>query len=303
MTATAAPTRPAPPPPRQAPPPTVTSPQAKRTLPPIRRVAAGGIASVRAVINAVEGWGKTTIAAYAPDPLIIQVRTETGYETLRSASLVPEVDCVTVNTWDELLGIVDVALTTEHKTIAIDAMGGAERMCHELVCARDFGGDWSEKGFTNYQRGYEVSVLDWERLLLGLDLIYRKRQANILLLSHARMRTVNDPAGPSFDRYEGDSHKKTWAATARWADTVLFGTFSTVVVDEQKSKTKTFGKGKGVGTGERIIRTTRRDAWDAKNRFGMPELIELHNVEPSQMWNTVWASITNTTQTGENHVA
>ena len=283
-------------------PPATQVPSQPVQAPPIRRLEPVPVQGIRGIINAVEGWGKTTLAAYAPDPLIIQVRTETGYETLHRAALVPTVDCATVQTWDELLAVVAMARDTRHRTIAIDAMGGAERMCHELVCQRDFGGDWSEKGFMSYQRGYEVSVLDWEKLLAGLDAIYRQRQASILLLSHARMRTVNDPAGPSYDRYEGDAHKKTWAATARWADLVLFGTFSTVIVDERKSKGQQFGKGKGIGTGERIIHTTRRDAWDAKNRFGMPELIELHDVAPSDMWNKLWGTITNQPK-GDDHAS
>ncbi|MEN6532743.1 MAG: ATP-binding protein [Bryobacteraceae bacterium] len=283
MTMLQMPRRPAPP---------VAAGKPKVACPSIGKIETDGVKAVRMAVNAVEGFGKTTIAAYAPNPLIIETRDETGYETLLSAGLVPSVDVARVSVWDELLAVLDQAQNTEHQTIAIDAATTAEKMCHEHVCTRDFNGDWSERGFSSYQKGYELAVKDWEVMLSMLDKIHRLRHANIIILVHARMRTFNDPAGPSFDRYEGDLHKKTWASTARWADVVLFGTFATVVVNQRTAKGEQVGKGKGIGTGERVIHTTRRDAWEAKNRYGMADTIELHDVGPAETWARIWSEIT-----------
>src|SRR5260370_30131879 len=66
----------------------------------------------RIIINGVEGWGKTTLAAYAPDTAIIMAPNENGYETLLSAGLVPNIVRTSVNSWKELL---DVLVIPDHQ--------------------------------------------------------------------------------------------------------------------------------------------------------------------------------------------
>lgn len=266
------------------------SEQKRTNLPRIGRVSSEGIRCIRAIVNGVEGWGKTTLAAHSPEPVIIQCRGETGYETLRSAGLVPDVDCVRVENWAELIAVADHLASTKHRTVALDALGGAERLCHQFVCDRDFGGVWGEKGFGAFQRGYEISLADWQGLLERLERLYRDGR-NILILSHARLRTVCNPLGADYERYEGDCHKKTWAMTSRWVDAVWFCTFATVVTDVVAQKGKASGKGKGIGGTERIVFTERCDAYDAKNRYGQPQQISLNGIGPDGMWAALWKTI------------
>lgn len=236
----------------------------------------------RIVIDAVEGFGKTTIGAYAPEPLILMSRGETGYDTLLASGLVPQVPAEEITDWADLLGWVE-ALANDaqgRKTLVLDTLGGFERLCHEHVCRRDFGGDWTDKGFANYQKGYELSVTDWLGLLSRLDRI-RAIGVTILWVAHARVQTFKNPLGPDFDRYVCDCHSKTWSATHKWADAVLFGNFLTVIDNEQKAAKR--GKGKAVGGTDRVLYTERRDAYDAKNRFGMPTEIWLED-GPSASW-------------------
>lgn len=240
----------------------------------------------RILLNAVEGWGKTSCGAYAPEPAILMARGETGYETLLGAGSVPDVDRVKVNTWPELLAIIDGV--TNHKTIVLDAMGGMERLCHEFVCQRDFGNDWGERGFASYQKGYDVAVTDWLILLAKLDRIRDAQGVNILFLSHCRIKTFKNPMGADFDRYVSDVHDKTWGATAKWADAVLFGNYVSVVEGGKTGEKPK--KGKGVGGTMRILYTQRRDAFDAKNRYGMLELIDIPD-DPATIWSTLWAAI------------
>ena len=110
----------------------------------------------RIVLNAVEGRGKSSWAAFAPEPAILMAQGETGYETLLGVGLVPQVDAAYVSDWHGLLALLDKMAQVEepmHKVLALDALGGFERLCHEHVCRRDFGGDWGEKGFSSYQKG------------------------------------------------------------------------------------------------------------------------------------------------------
>ena len=243
----------------------------------------------RLVLNAVEGWGKTSCAAFAPAPAILMAAGETGYETLLGSGLVPQVDTARVPSWPALLELLDKLGEVEkptHLVLAFDALGGFERLCHQHVCERDFDSDWGERGFVGYQRGYDLAVTDWLQFLQRLDRI-RARGVAILMLGHVQVRPFKNPLGADYDRYVCDVHHKTWGITHKWADAVLFGQFVTVV---DKSR-PTDRKGKGIGGTDRVVYTERRDAYDAKNRYGMPEEIDIPG-EPAQVWQTIWAAIT-----------
>lgn len=242
--------------------------------------------SPRIVLNAVEGWGKTTCGAGAPRPAILMSRGETGYVTLRQHNRVPDAQCVELERWPDVLATIDdIAASDETGSIVIDALGGMERLCHEHVCARDFNNDWGERGFGAFQKGYDVSVAEWLQLLVRLDRVRTTRHIPIIILSHSKIRPFKNPLGSDFDRYIADCHEKTWSVTHKWADAVFFGTFVTVAVEDKKSK-----RTKGLGGDERVLYTTRRDAYDAKNRYGMPAQINMPD-DPAAMWSTVWDSI------------
>lgn len=227
----------------------------------------------RIMLSAVEGWGKTTFAALAPSPLIVMVGGETGYETLRSVGRVPKCKRASVSTWGEILSLVDSLIADPRgvQTFALDTIGGVERACHEFVCARDFGGDWGEKGFVGFQRGYDMAIAEWGNLLARLDKLRTRHNMSIALLSHTKVATVKNPDGPDYDQYQPDCHHKTWGATRKWCDAALFGKYRTIV-DGAKGITK---KGKGIGGQERVLYCAGADSRVAKNRYGMPAEIDI----------------------------
>lgn len=247
----------------------------------------------RVVLNAVEGWGKTTAGAHAEKPAILMARGEAGYTTLLGVGSVPAIPAATIDTWPQLLGVLDQLIAeTDRKTLVLDALGGFERLCHEHVCDRDFKGDWGERGFVGFQRGYEVALPDWLQMLARLD----RLQANgvtILLLSHPKIEPFRNPLGVDFDRYVSAVHKRTREITSKWVDAMLFGAFYSVIEGGKLPEgTRPGRKGKGIGGTDRVIYCERRDGYDAKNRYGMPESINIPN-EPAEVWNTIWAAITN----------
>ena len=215
---------------------------------------------------------------------------ETGYLTLLGSGLVPNVPRVSLDTWAETLDMCDQLLADPQgrTTIVLDALGGFERQCHQHVCTRDFRGVWGDHGFNSYQKGYEISVGEWLKLLAKLDAIRHAHGCTIMLLSHTIVRPFKNPLGDDFDRYIADCHQKTWGVTHKWADAVLFGTFYTVV------ETPTGGRGKGVGGTQRVLYTERRDAYDAKCRYKMPETITIPN-DPARAWPAIWSAISGKT--------
>lgn len=237
------------------------------------------------MLNAVEGFGKTTIGAYAPEPLIIMAPRETGYETLLSRGRVPEVGRVQVQSWDELLGMLRSLRDDPQgfRTIVLDAMNGLERLCHEHVCKRDYRNDWGPKGFMNWAKGPDTAQVDWKMMLDILDTIRLDHKIVILMLSHTIAKIQKNPLVEDFDRYIADVHHKTWGPTHKIADAVFFGTFHTIVDDSG-------GRPKGIGGSQRVIHTEHHDAYDAKNRFGMVDTVYLEG-GPESAWKTLVAAM------------
>lgn len=207
---------------------------------------------------------------------------ETGYETLLGKELVPDVPTVMIESHLEALAFLDDLANRDsigYKTLCLDALGGFERLCHQHVCEREFNGDWGERGFTAYQKGYDIAIADWLQLLQRLERI-RKRGVMIILAGHCQIRSFKNPVGEDFDRYTSDLHHKTWAVTHKWADAVLFGTFLTITDKNRDNRVR------GIGGTERILYCERRDAYDAKNRYGMPAEIRIPN-DRQQAWATI----------------
>lgn len=233
----------------------------------------------RYVLHGLEGWGKTSFAAQFPNPIFIQSKGETGLETLIDANQLPETphfpEC---KTWNEMLGAIDYLTTSQHdyKTLALDTLNGAERLCHEHVCERDFQNDWTDRGFFSYNKGYEVSLADFRAFFAALDALRAAQGMTILLLCHTKVKNFKNPDGPDYDRYQPDMHEKTWGLVHKWADVVMFGAFSATVVGQRgKEETDVSKRGKGTGGQSRILYTSRRAAWDAKNRLGLSEEIDM----------------------------
>lgn len=238
--------------------------------------AGSGLPS-RMILHGVEGWGKTSFAAQAPKPIFLQARGETGLETLIDTGRLPQVaHFPELHTFDDTLSIVRMLTTNdhEHRTIVLDTLNGFERLCHEHTCAKYFGGDWSDRGFMGYMRGYENSLAEWRELLNCLDRLREAKKMAIICLCHTKVAAFRNPEGSDYDRYSPDLHAKTWSVTHKWADLVLFGNFETA---EKKDGLRT----KAVGGSQRIMYCQRTAAFDAKNRHGLPEELLMTTDAPS----------------------
>lgn len=223
------------------------------------------------MIHGPEGSGKTSFGAQFPSPIFVQTKGETGVETLIDSGQLGEIphlpECFT---WEDLLAVIDELGSQEHqyKTLVIDTLNGAERLCHEMVCQREFGNRWGKDGFTGYMAGFDVSLADWRIFLSALDRLREQKRMTIVGLCHTKISPFKNPEGADFDRYSPDMHHKTWGLTHKWADAVLFLNFETFTE-------KDGARSKGVGGQQRILHTERHAAYDAKNRHGLPSDIEL----------------------------
>lgn len=245
----------------------------------------------RMVLYAVPGWGKTTAGANTPKPLILQARDERGVERLIDGRRINAVATSRMNTWPQYMSALDAIATDRrgYQTLVIDALGGFERLNHEHICATQFKGNWGESGFARYQAGYERAVTEWTLMLQKLDKI-NQAGVIILLIGHARIKKFDNPLGASFDRYECDVHHKAWSTIDRWADMVLFGNYYTVVEVASENVNIAKQTGKAIGRTDRVVYSERRDAFDAKNGYGMDPEFMLSG-DRTQSWNEIWNQV------------
>lgn len=216
----------------------------------------------RVLLYGVEKIGKSTFAASAPSPVF--VCAEDGTSELDVARF-PE-----PTHWEEVRYALDSLRRGqhEHKTVVIDTLDWLEPLCWAEVCRK--GGKLAIEDF-DYGKGFVAALDHWRELLSDLDQLRHERGMGVILLAHSWVKSFNNPEGDNFDRYEMKLHAKTGALIKEWCDAVLFSTYETFT-REAKGLKKTV---KGVASGARIVHTQRMAAWDAGNRYDLPETLPL----------------------------
>ena len=217
----------------------------------------------KVVIYGPEGVGKSTLAARFPQPLFIDTE---GSTNKMDVARYPK-----PTSWEMLKNEVREAPKTGCKTIIIDTIDWAEKLCLMSICDAH-----QKKGIEDF--GYGKGYV-WEREEFGkfLDLLQDIADSgvNVVLTAHAQIRKFEQPDElGAYDRWELKLGQKTGSQISpivkEWADMVLFCNYKThtVVTDKEGKKRKAQG-------GERVMYTSHNPCWDAKNRDGLPEILPL----------------------------
>jgi hypothetical protein len=226
------------------------------------RIVGRQASTLRVLLYGVEGVGKSTWAAGAPNPIFLCAEEGTHHLDVQRFPA--------PSMWLEVLDAIEVLRTEEHdrKTLVIDTLDWLEPLCWAHVCKES--GEKSIEGF-GYGRGYTAALDAWRTLLARVDELRAVRGMHIVALAHTAIRPFKNPdhSVGDFDRYELKLHAKAAGLWKEWADCVFFAQFETY-----STKTKD-GKVKGISTGARVIQTERTAAWDAKNRLSLPAELPL----------------------------
>lgn len=220
------------------------------------QIIRGKISSaVRCILSGTEGVGKTTLATQIPGALVID--TEDGSN---------QIDCA--------------------RTLALD-WRAIEHATKELIenpqgfgCVVYDSADWLERSLIDwmlkqagkksiedygYGKGYTILQEHFSRFL-GLTDQLIAQGVHVVFVAHTKTVRVSPPdQTDGYDRYELKMTKQVSPLLKEWSDLYLFANYRIQMVEG------TDGRVKAIGGKERVMYATRCAAWDAKNRFGLPD--------------------------------
>ena len=212
-------------------------------------------APVRGVIYGPEGIGKSTLASHFPSPLFLDV--EDGTAQL-------DVNSVACPTWDKLVAAVKTLADNPHgaQTIIIDSADWAEKALIEHMLRQSGKSSIEDYGFG---KGYTILAEHWMRFLGLCDALVASG-LHVVFTAHSLVKRMSPPdQTDGYDRYELKLSKQVAPLLKEWSDLLLFANFKVLVVEG------TDGKIKAQGGKERVMYATHSAAWDAKNRYGLPD--------------------------------
>lgn len=215
---------------------------------------------IKGIVYGVEGIGKTTFASKFPRPLIIDVE---------NGSWQMNVDRICPQTYAEFKAIIK-ELTADaqgYQTLVIDSADWLEKMMIQHIC-QCANIDCIEKYEKGFGKGWNKLCEDWGSLLDTLDRIRTKNGVNLLFIGHSKIKRYEPADDSAYDRYTLNMSDKTGELLKKWSDLTLFVKYDTYTVEEN-------GKIKVKGGGKRVMHTSFHPCWDAKNRFGLPEKLDL----------------------------
>lgn len=224
------------------------------------------VTPVRAVLYGTEGVGKSTLASQFPNPIILDTEDGTSHlDVARTAT--PD--------WMSLEAALHELVADSHgfKTVVIDSADWMERGIVESMLKKFGKKSIEDFGFG---KGYVLLAEHFARVLSVADQLIA-RGLNVVFVAHSRVQRTSPPdQDEGYDRYELKLTKHTAPLLREWSDLLLFCNFRTKLVEGAD------GRMKARGGKERVMHAAHSAAWDAKNRFGLPDEMpmEFASLEP-----------------------
>lgn len=245
--------------------PAKVAPRRNETVPPPRIVVYG-----------TRGIGKTTFGAHAPRPIFI--RTEDGLSGL-------DVDTFPLCTSLEEVEMQLRWLAQEkhdYKTCVLDSLTGLEPLLWRRVIETRRDKKGRQVGSIadfEFQVGYDFAADVFSQDFLPMVNALRDRRMAVVLIAHVTQHKFDPPDMDAYERIGPAMHKKCNERLVNWADAVLYAR-ARMAVTTERGRTK----GKPVGDGSRELLTTDQPAWFAKNRYQLPEALDMGTADEPRGW-------------------
>ena len=213
----------------------------------------------KVVLYGSEGIGKSTLAAQFPNPLFIDTEGGTSHMDVRRIEKPAS--------WADLVAVLNEVAASPGVcgTLVIDTADWAEQLAIAHVCNKYKKSGLEEFG---YGKGYTYLAEEFMAFFGALDKIIAAGM-NVVVTAHAKMRKFEQPDEMgAYDRWEMKLSKQVAPLFKEWCDMLLFLNYQTYVVTTENKSTKAQG-------GKRVMHTSHHPCWDAKNRHGLPDVLDL----------------------------
>lgn len=209
------------------------------------------------LLYGVEGIGKSTFAADAPNPIFLP--TEDGLKNIDIPNKLP-----VSRTYDQFMTYLAALCEEDHEyqTVVIDSGDWLEKLVHAKVA--DDHNKPSVEGI-GYGKGYIFAQDYFSKIREVLDWLQTEKNMGVIIICHAQVKRFNDPETEAYDMYKIKLHDLASAHLQEKSDIVAFVNYRKAVVKDDMSNKK-----RAIGRDERVLYTTRRAAFSAKNRYRLP---------------------------------
>lgn len=218
----------------------------------------------RICVYGVEGVGKTTFAAGASNPVFIW--TEEG----RGSLDVPGFPIA--KTFQDVMDALAALYQEDHDfgTTVVDSLDWLEPLIWKQVCA-----DKGVKSIEDigYGKGYKEAVNYWREFIDGLMALRAEKNMAYVLIAHSTIKRFDSPETDPYDRYQIKLHETASAIIREHCDVVGFCNYHVAVREKDVGFNKKAAR--GVTSGERLLYLNEKPAFQAKNRYSMPDSISL----------------------------
>jgi hypothetical protein len=218
----------------------------------------------RVVVHGEEGVGKSTLGATAYNPIFMPF--EDGLAGIETNSF------PLLTTLADTKAAIAVLLNEKHEfgTVVVDSLDWLQDKVVWPEIAKRHGKNHVQD--IPYGAGYNEAAQVFAELLSSLDELRHKRGMAILLLAHSQVKRYEAPDSEPFDKIEIKLHKKTTELVKEWSDILGHAYHETAI----KKETNGFNtRARGIATGRRMLRVAGSASASAKNRYGLPDTIDL----------------------------
>jgi hypothetical protein len=114
----------------------------------------------------------------------------------------------------------------------------------------------------------------FREILQGLDVVRKKRGMNVVLLAHSNVVRFDDPRTEPYDRYVPKIPNRCNGILQEWVDIMAFAGYKVLIKKADAGFNQQ--KARGITTGERLLHFVEQPAFVAKNRYELPEDMEMN---------------------------
>jgi hypothetical protein len=222
----------------------------------------------RIIMYGEGGIGKTTLATKFPKPILI--RAENGAAGIKGIGKLP-----TLTSIDEFESQLDYVIEGSHsyRTLIIDPIDEIQKLKEKDICR--------ERGVVSimdvgWGKGSSQLRAYFDDLRWKLDRV-QARGLIVILIAHYKIEEFQDPVGDNFNFFTMNLEKEVWPKMRDWSDFTAFINYETFtkIVDKEKKTVKAVNN-----SARRFVYTTKRPAFVAKNRYSLPDILELYEGNP-----------------------